>query len=424
MGAIEARWKSSLSRRKALQALTAALAGSPLLGARLGAQLDPRPLFEHRRARGINEMVDAFDFEPVAFANVPLATYDYTAHGDGSEFTLRRNREAFDWVEVLSAAAPVDATRVNLQSTLLGIPLKFPVLVAPSASQGALHPDGEIAMHQGATAASDTLMVLSQNNTIPLEKVGPAATGPLWWQMYPTQDMAAVRRIVDTAQAGGCKAIVITVDQQAAYYERTRQDLNLGGTVRGGAAGRGAGGRGGRGGPAAGRGAPGTTAPTGPARYGIGGGRLWYTWDYMEQVKKMATVPVLLKGIVTADDAKLCVDRGMDGVIVSNHGGRSMDYGPSTLEVLPEIVTAVGGRTPVIIDSGFRRGSDVLKALALGANAVMLGRAPRWGLAAFGTAGVQRLLEIIQAELVHASAAAGCSTLASINARVIRPNFP
>jgi 4-hydroxymandelate oxidase len=265
-------------------------------------------------------------------------------------------------------------------------------------------------------------MVLSQNHTIPLEKVGPAATGPLWWQFYPTQDMEAVRRIVDTVQAGGCKAIVITVDQQASYYERTRQDLNLGGTVRGGGAGRGAGGRGGRGG-AAGRGAPGT-APTGAARYGIGGGRLWYTWDYMEQVKKMATVPVLLKGIVTAEDARLCAERGMDAVIVSNHGGRSMDYGPSTLEVLPEIVTAVGGRIPVIIDSGFRRGSDVLKALALGANAVMLGRAPRWGLAAFGTAGVQRLLEIIQAELVQASAAAGCSTLASINARVIRPDFP
>jgi isopentenyl diphosphate isomerase/L-lactate dehydrogenase-like FMN-dependent dehydrogenase len=144
----------------------------------------------------------------------------------------------------------------------------------------------------------------------------------------------------------------------------------------------------------------------------------------MEQVKKWATVPVLLKGIVTAEDAKLCVEKGMDGVIVSNHGGRSMDYGPSTLEVLPEIVAAVGGRTPVIIDSGFRRGSDALKALALGANAIMLGRAARWGLAAFGTPGVQRLLEIIQTELVQASAKAGCSTLASINAKVVRANFP
>jgi isopentenyl diphosphate isomerase/L-lactate dehydrogenase-like FMN-dependent dehydrogenase len=366
-------------------------------------------------------MLDAFDFEPVAFANIPQTTYDFTAHGDGSEFTLRRNREAFDWVDIVRAAQPIDPARVNLESTFMGVPMKFPILIAPSATQGALHPDGEIGMHQAATEASNTLMVLSQNNSIPLEKVAPAAAGPMAFQFYPTQDMVATKRSVDAAQAAGCKFFVVTVDQQASYYERTRQSVNLG--ARGGGA-RGGAGRGGRGG-VGGRGAAGGgAAPTGAARYRLGGGRLWYTCDYMEQVKKMSTIPVLLKGIVTAEDAKLCVERGMDGVIVSNHGGRSMDYGPSTMEVLPEIVSAVGGRIPVLIDSGFRRGSDVLKAMALGANGVMLGRAPRWGLAAFGTEGVQRLLEIIQTELVQAAAQAGCSTLASVNAKVVRTNFP
>src|SRR6188508_146757 len=147
MGRVEQRWRHSRSRRQALASLA-----------------------------GLVEMSSAFDFEPVMFANIPQAIYDYTAHGDGSEFTLRRNREAFDWVDLVPAASALDPARVDLQSTLLGIPLKFPILVAPSATQGALNPDGEIGMHQGSTAASNTLMVLSQNNSIPLEKVGPAAT--------------------------------------------------------------------------------------------------------------------------------------------------------------------------------------------------------------------------------------------------------
>jgi 4-hydroxymandelate oxidase len=404
----EARWKSSVSRRNAIKQVALALAGSPLLGSTLGAQLDPRPLSEHRRLPGLGEMVEAFDFEPVAFANLTLPVYDFTAHGDGSEFTLRRNREAFDWVDLIPAAAAVNPASVNLQTTLFGTTLRFPLLVAPTATQTALHPDGEIGMHVGATSASNTLMVLSQNTGTPVDRVSVGATGAMWWQHYPNQDFAATEQQLDRAQAAGCKAIVVTVDQQSSYYERTRQDVNLGGAPRGG---RGRGGRAGAG------------APTGAARYGISTLRLWYTWDYMERVKKVAKVPVLLKGILTAEDARLCVDHGMDGVIVSNHGGRSMDYGPSTLEVLPEIVAAVGGRVPVITDSGYRRGSDILKALALGANAVMLGRAPRWGLAAFGSAGVERLLTIIQDELIQAAARSGVTTRASINQNIVTTRF-
>ena len=183
-----------------------------------------------------------------------------------------------------------------------------------------------------------------------------------------------------------------------------------------------------RGGGARGGGAeaadPHRAAPlTGPARYRLGTGRLWYTWQYLDDIRKLIKVPMLVKGILTAEDARLCVEHGMDGIIVSNHGGRSMDYGPSTLEVLPEIVAAVNGKVPIITDSGYRRGTDILKALALGAQAVMLGRTTRWALGAFGAPGVQRLLEILQGELVEAAAAAGRSTLKSIDSSLVKTNF-
>lgn len=158
-------------------------------------------------------------------------------------------------------------------------------------------------------------------------------------------------------------------------------------------------------------------------KYRVSNRRLWYSWDYLDEVRKFIKVPVILKGIVTAEDAEICVKEGVDGIIVSNHGGRSMDYGPSTLEVLPEIVAVVNKRFPVMIDSGFRRGSDVFKAIALGADAVALGRAARWGLGAYGAPGVQRLLEVLQAELVHAAAYAGRATLKSIDKTAVKVNF-
>jgi isopentenyl diphosphate isomerase/L-lactate dehydrogenase-like FMN-dependent dehydrogenase len=158
-------------------------------------------------------------------------------------------------------------------------------------------------------------------------------------------------------------------------------------------------------------------------KYRVQNRRLWYNWNYVNEMRKVIKVPVVIKGIVTAEDAAECARQGVDAIIVSNHGGRSMDYGPSTLEVLPEIVAAVNGKIPVIIDSGFRRGSDVFKALALGASAVELGRAARWGLGAFGAAGTQRLLEIIQAELVQAASFAGCASLKAIGKANVKTSF-
>ena len=442
-----------MSRRKAIAGLGTMITGSPLLH----AQLDPRVLSTHKRTLGLDEMLTSFDFEPVMFANIPQATYDYTAHGDGGEHTLRRNRQAFDWVDLVPGKA-VDPKTVDLSTQVLDFKLKYPIIIAPSATQVALHPEGEAGMYRAGVSCANTPMILSNNSTQSVEQVAAAAKGQLWWQFYPRQDLDGSRELLERAQTAGYTAIVVTVDQQASYYERTQQDRNLGGNPRS-AAGRGGAGRGGAvnptdpeavgsavtgrgaaGAPGAGgaRGARGAggggggrgggrgaAALTGPALYRLNAGRLWYTWQYLDDIRKFIKGPMLVKGIMTAEDAKMCVDHGVNGIIVSNHGGRSMDYGPATLEALPEIVAAVNGRIPIIVDSGFRRGSDVLKALAVGANAVMFGRATRWALGAFGPVGVQKLFDdIIFPELINAAAAAGTPTMASINKNMIRTTWP
>jgi isopentenyl diphosphate isomerase/L-lactate dehydrogenase-like FMN-dependent dehydrogenase len=445
MSTIERKWATGLSRRRALAGLGSVIAGSPLLH----AQLDPRPQTLHRRTPGLNEMLTSFDFEPVMFNNIPLAVYDYTAHGDGSEWTLRRNRQAFDWVDLVPGK-PVDPASVNLSTQVLDFKLQYPIIIAPSATQVALHPEGEAGMYRAGASCANTPMILSANASQTVEQVAAATKGQLWWQFYPRQDLDGSREVLERAQAAGYTAIVVTVDQQASYYERTQQDRNLGGSPRGGGAraGGGGGGRGinpndpeavgpgtpgrggagGGGGRAAGtgRGGRGAAATSGPALYRVGApGRLWYTWQYLDDIRKMIKTPMLVKGIVTPEDAKLCVEHGVDGIIVSNHGGRSMDYGPSTLEALPDIVAAVNGRIPVIVDSGFRRGSDVLKGLALGANAVMFGRATRWALGAFGPVGVQRLLnDILFPELVAAAASVGARSLKEIDRNVVKTVWP
>jgi 4-hydroxymandelate oxidase len=408
MADIERSWLTNPSRRTALARVAGLMAGSPIAAA--VAQTDPRPLSEHHRALSLAEMQTSFDFEPVFFGNVLLPVYDYTAHGDGSEFTLRRNRQAYDWVDIVPVRAAIPASQVDLSSEFLGVKMKFPIIVAPTAAMVPLHPDGEIGMFKAATAASNTLMILSINTSTPVAKVAPAAPGgTLWGQFYPVENRATTQRTMDTYQNAGTGGIIVTVDQQASYYERTQQDRNFGGRVRTGGLGAGV--------------RDGAAALAGSARYRINGGRLWYTWQYIDDMRKMVQGKLVIKGILDPEDARLAIEHGADAIIVSNHGGRSMDYGPSTLEVLPEIVAAVNGRIPIVFDSGIRRGADIFKALALGANAVMLGRTTRWGLAAFGAAGAQRLIEILQQELVQVAAAAGCAKLSDINNAVVKTNF-
>ncbi len=387
--------KASATRRTVLRGLGGSLAGASLL------QSQQDPFRDHSRVPGMDELKTAVEFEPVAFAKLPRETYTYTAYGSEGEFTLRRNREAFDWVELVPRGI-ADVSSVKTAT---------PMMVSPSAAHGALHPDGEMGTHQGATSAANTPMIISANASFPVGKIAAAATSPVWWQLYPQEDFDKTKELLDTALEAGAKAIVMTVDQQASYYEHSLHDRHLDAGPLGG----------GRRATGGARGAGAAAATNNP--YRLPQGRLWYNWQYADQVRKILTVPLAVKGVLTGEDAKAFVDHGFDAIYVSNHGGRSLDYGPATLEVLTEIVDAVPAKVPVLFDSGIRNGSDILKALALGAKAVCLGRVIRWGLAAYGPAGVQRILEILQGELVMAMAQTGCPDLASINRTLLRTHF-
>ena len=397
MGKIEQAWAGSLSRRNAVRALAGFIAGSPLLR----SQQDP--FHDHSRVPSLEEMVTAFDFEPVAYAKMLRQNYDFMGHGADSEFTLRRNRQAFDWVELIPRGV-ADGASINTETDFFGSKMPFPIMIAPSSLQGQLHPDGEMAMHVGATPVNAKMLV-SNASTFPIAKIGDAAKGPLWFQLYPKEDPDANRAALEAAQAAGCTGVVVTVDVQAVSYERDLHDRHL--SVPSALPVR--------------RSSSAGTATGNP--YGVPEGRMWYEWKLFDQIRSTIKGPMLAKGILTPEDARICIEHGCDGVYVSNHGGRSLDYAPSTLEVLPGIVDAVGGRVPVIFDSGVRRGSDILKALALGAKAVCIGRPTRWGLAAYGAPGPQKVLEIVHAELVQAMAFTGRTSIESINRSIVRTDF-
>jgi isopentenyl diphosphate isomerase/L-lactate dehydrogenase-like FMN-dependent dehydrogenase len=281
--------------------------------------------------------------------------------------------------------------------------MAFPIMIAPTAGHSQLHPQGELATYEGCTEAR-TPLIVSTNASFPMDKIAAAAeSGTLWFQLYPSQSLKISRDRVERAQAAGARAIAVTVDQQAMFYERQVHNryLSIPRTVPS---------------------PPSAVSPPNP--YRVSDARLWYDWTLIEQIRPFVKVPLLIKGILTAEDARACVEHGIDGIVVSNHGGRSLDYGPSTLEVLPEILDAVRGRIPVIMDGGIRCGSDVFKALALGARAVCVGRVPRWALAAYGAEGVQRVLQILQKEFILTMAQAGTPDLESVGRGSVLTDFP
>ncbi len=390
----EFRWRNSLSRRRALAALGGFLT-HPLV---LRGQQDAYRA--HPRVPGIDEMRDVFDFEAVAYERLDRATYNYTARGGGSEFTVRRNREAFEWARLVPRVArpagiPQTATEI------LGTPLRFPIMLAPTAAHVALHPDREKATYEGATEASATPLIVSHVSSMKFSELARHAGGPLWYQLYPRMEIDQNREPCVTAEDAGAGAIVVTVDQQATMYDRAAHDRHLSLRSRR------------------------TSRLSGnAARYRFASTRLWYDWKLFDELRSMVQIPLLVKGLLTGEDATIAVERGLDGIVVSNHGGRTLDYTPSTLEVLPEIVAAVGGRIPVLIDSGFRRGSDILKALSLGADAVCIGRAYRWGLGSFGAQGVRRVLEILQDELTNSMRRCGAVSLAAVSRSLVVTDFP
>ncbi len=390
----EARWQSSVSRRNALGSLGAFMAGARLAC----AQRDP--FRDHSRVAGLEEMRDVFDFEAAAYERLDRANYNYTARGGGSEFTARRNRDAFDWVSLVPRVAGANGA-LKTSAEILGTQMRYPIMAAPSSGHAALHPDKEEGTYEGCTTASETPMILSHAASMTFTDLAKNKGGPLWFQLYARRELEQNREPCVSAQIAGAGAIVVTVDQQASFYDRASHDRNL------------------------------SLRPRRPARlsgntarYRFSEGRIWYEWALFEALRSMVEVPLLAKGLLTAEDAALAVEFGLDGIVVSNHGGRTLDYTPSTLEVLPEIVEAVAGRIPVLIDSGFRRGSDVLKALALGADAVCLGRVPRWGLGSFGAPGVTRVLRMVQEGLEDAMRLCGVRSLASLDRNIVKVDFP
>jgi isopentenyl diphosphate isomerase/L-lactate dehydrogenase-like FMN-dependent dehydrogenase len=397
-----------MNRREAIQGLCGFLAGSPLLR----GQLDMPDARE--RMPDIDDIVNVFEMEPLMKTRVPRQVYQYVAGGVDNEFTLRRNREAFDRI-TFRPRMLVDASNLDLSLTLFGDRIEAPVLVCPTAGHGAIHTDGELATARGSAAAK-TIMILSTNSSFPYEKVAAETPAPKWFQLYPGPDMEGTWDKVARAKSAGFKAITLTVD--AGYNSHRERLLRLRQRRQ----------------TPEGVGSPQTRTrrqrPDGelqpyeserPKYYGLSTTLMHkLDWRFFDELKQKAGLPVLIKGILAAEDAELAVRHGADGVVVSNHGARYLDYAPATIDVLPEIAQAAGGKLPILVDSGFRRGTDILKALALGATAVCVGRPPLWGLGAYGDAGVQRVLELLRTELALAMGLCGRPTLKSIDRSVIR----
>jgi 4-hydroxymandelate oxidase len=356
----------------------------------------------------IERLLTIDDFERAAAAVLPKAAYDYYRSGADDERTLRANRRAFRRWEIHYRVL-VDVSTRRLGTRLLGDDLALPVLVAPTAYHRMAHPEGEIATARAAAAAG-TIHVVSTLATTRLEDVAAASPAPKWFQLYVHKDRGFTRSLVERAAAAGYRAVVLTVDApllgRRLRDERNCFDLPAGLTM-------------------ANLVVPGALGSTTEeksllAKYVAARHDASLTWDDLDWLRSLSPLPLLIKGVVRGDDAARAVDRGVAGVIVSNHGARQLDGAPATIDVLPAVVDAVAGRCPVLVDGGFRWGTDVLKALGLGAAAVLVGRPILWGLAAGGQAGVERVLEIFRNELSMAMALAGCPTLADVDRNLIR----
>ena len=349
------------------------------------------------------------ELEDLARAKVPRPSFDYIAGGAEDEVSLRRNREAFTkWA--LRPRVLVDVSRRDTSTSVLGQRVSMPILVAPTAFHGLVHPEGEVATARGAAAAG-TVMVVSAIATRELEEVAKAVAGPCWFQLYVWRDREVTAQLVKRAARAGYGAICLTVDTpllgRREKDERNAFTLPPGlsiANVR----------------PAGLDGVPASERGSAFAKYVAELLDPAVTWKDIAWLRSLTSLPIVLKGIMTAEDATLAVEHGVDGIIVSNHGGRQLDSTVGTLDALPDIVAAVQGRVEVFMDGGVRRGTDVLKALALGAKAVLIGRSALWGLALGGADGVRRVLEHLRGELELAMALTGRAALAQVDRSLIQ----
>ncbi|MCI0397578.1 MAG: alpha-hydroxy-acid oxidizing protein [Chloroflexi bacterium] len=349
------------------------------------------------------EPINLSDYERAAQEKLPPEIYDYYAGGANDEMTVQENRSAYSRIR-LQYRVLRDVSRRSLATAVLDHPLSLPILIAPTAFHCLAHPEGELATARAAARAG-TIMIASMAATTAVEEVAqasaaiPGAPRP-WLQLYILPDRGFTTEMVRRAEAAGCGALVLTVDSPV-FGQRERDirhrfhelpnGLSLANfTAAGGAR---------------------------PPQLEF---KADLTWQDVSWLRATTNLPILLKGIVHPADACLALAHGADGVIVSNHGGRQLDTAVATIEVLPEIVDAVAGRLPILVDGGVRRGTDVLKALALGAAAVAIGRPVLWGLAVAGEAGVSSVLELLRRELDLAMALCGCASIEEINRELLR----
>lgn len=356
--------------------------------------------------------INVADFEELARARLSTMAYGYYASGSDDELTLRENRAAFERIRLLPRVL-VDVSRRDLTTTVLGQRLEMPILVAPTAFHKLAHPEGEAATARAA-ARTGTVLVLSTLSTTAVEEVVPAAAGRVWFQLYVYRDRGATRALVERVEAAGCKALVLTVDvpvlgrRERDVRNRFRlpdglvaQNLLPAGYER----------------------VPTAQQDSGLAAYAASMLDPSLSWKDLEALCTATRLPVVVKGILRPDDAVRALEHGAAGIAVSNHGGRQLDTALPAIEALPAVAEALAGRGTLLLDGGVRRGTDVLKALALGAQAVMVGRPVLWGLAAAGEDGAARVLGLLREELDRALALCGCPALADITRDLaVRPS--
>jgi 4-hydroxymandelate oxidase len=382
-----------------------------LLGAAAHAQDLPEMAEDGLRFAGLikapGEALNVFDFEPVMRSRINPGHWAYMAQGSDDMGTMAANRAAFAKIG-LRPKRLVDVTNVDMSLELFGQRYNAPILLAPVGAQGAFHPEGEVAVARAArTRNAGQILSTVTNNSV--EAVAEARGAPIFYQLYATSDWNITRPMIKRAEAAGCPALVFTVDLPARNLEPIARFDREGSAFCGACH---------EDDPAASwRKKPmfdGVDVQT--MRMSVAG----LTWDYIDRLKDATSMKVLVKGIVTAEDAERCIEHGADGIVVSNHGGRADETLVGSIESLAEVLDAVKGRIPVLCDSGFRRGTDVFKALALGAKAVCIGRPYIWGLGAFGQEGVERVLDILARELRIVMQQMGATRLDQIDRSSLR----
>ena len=406
------------SRRRFLQYLaTCPLVASGALevcGMESGSKLQDPMIWapaEHDPIKNPKDAINVFDFEPVAYKNVPPAHFGYMASGIDDEVTLRANREGFLKFK-LRPRRLNDVSKVDMSIELFGAKYDSPIFICPTGGNKFFHPDGEVAVAKSARAGNH-LQILSTSSNDPVERVTEARGAPIWFQLYASPKWEVAQALIKRAEAAGCPVLAITVDRvggrnQETLFRLMREDTRE----------------------CAGCHDRTSFAKRALRRHNYDGIDLSsitgsgessnLTWETVRRMRDITKMKIVLKGILTAEDAELAVQNGMDGILVSNHGGRGEDSGGSTIDALPEIIAAVGGRMPVIIDSGFRRGTDVVKALAIGAQSVGIGRPYLWGLGAFGQEGVERVLELMRIETRAAMQQCGVRSVKELNPSFVR----